>query len=187
MNRRQEPSWSERLYAALVRLAFPPTFRARFGDDMRDLFRDRYYQARESKGLAGISSLWSHTLVDLASAGVRERIAEISENNRRERIAAVSSDTPFPHRTVSFPRALLSDARFALRVFAKNPAFVFTAVLVVALGTGAVSTIFSVANAIVLRPIPGVRDASEIVEIGRTRPGGGGTLSASYPYYRHLA
>lgn len=90
-------------------------------------------------------------------------------------------DSSFPHRTVSLPRALLADARFALRGFRKHPVFVGVAILVVSLGTGAVSTIFSVANAIVLRPISGVTDASRVVEIGRTRPGQSETLSASYP------
>ena len=184
MKRRPELSWSERRYAALISLAFPSSFRERFGEDVRDLFRDRYYDARATRGLLGVSMLWVRMLPDLISTGARERISELF---RREPTATVSSDSPFPHRTVSLPRALLSDARFALRVFAKNPVFVAIAVLVVALGSGAVSTIFSVANAIVLRPIPGVHDASRIVEVGRTRPAGGGTLSASYPYYRNLS
>jgi predicted permease len=39
----------------------------------------------------------------------------------------------------------------------------------------------------VLRPVPGARDASSLVDVSRTRPEGGGTLSASYPYYEYLA
>jgi predicted permease len=50
-----------------------------------------------------------------------------------------------------------------------------------------VSTIFSVANAVVLRPIPGVRDASSLIEVSRSRAGEQGSLSASYPYYKYLA
>jgi hypothetical protein len=50
----------------------------------------------------------------------------------------------------------IQDIRFGARMLRKNPAFTAVAIAVVALGTGAVSTIFSVANAVVLRGIPGV-------------------------------
>jgi predicted permease len=82
--------------------------------------------------------------------------------------------------------AIAQDARYALRTFRRNPLFAFVAAAVVALGTGAVSTIFSVANAVVLRPVPGVARASELVSIDRTRIDGG-SLSASYPFFERLA
>jgi hypothetical protein len=68
----------------------------------------------------------------------------------------------------------------------KNPVMTAVAVSVIALGTGAVSTIFSVANAIVLRAVPGVARVDELAIVQRTQRDGG-TLSASYPYYQHLA
>lgn len=184
MKRRALPSRSEHAYRALMTVAYPRRFRERFGEELCDLFRDRYYEARSASGGRSVAMLWLQILGDLLSSGLREHACEWAQ--RRQREVLDTSDSPFPHRHVSLPRALLSDARFALRVFRKNPVFVGIAVLVVSLGTGAVSTIFSVANAIVLRPIPGVTDASRVVEIARTRQGENGTLSASYPYYRHL-
>jgi predicted permease len=50
--------------------------------------------------------------------------------------------------------ALMRDTRFALRSFARNPAFALTAILSLALGIGANTSIFSVANALLFRPLP---------------------------------
>src|SRR5450432_4209304 len=49
---------------------------------------------------------------------------------------------------------LLQDVRYAARVFARTPAFAAVTVLTLTIGIGANTAIFSVANALLLRPLP---------------------------------
>lgn len=59
----------------------------------------------------------------------------------------------------------LKDVVIAARILAKRPAYTLTAVLTIALGVGASTTIFSVTNAVLLKPLP-YRDPSKLVIAG---------------------
>lgn len=80
---------------------------------------------------------------------------------------------------------LLQDLRHGVRTFRNRPAFAAVAVLTIAVGVGANTTIFSWLRSLVLNPFPEAVDADRIVAIENTAPDGE-PITTSYLDFRDL-
>jgi predicted permease len=158
---RQEGS---RWIARLVRL-YPTDYRRRFGVSMSEMLRLRHADAR-ARGSVALALFWLGSVRDALWIGCSERLRGLGGES------------------------LALDVRYALRQLVRSPGFAITAVLVTALGVGANTAVFSVADFVLLRPMP-YRDADRLVGIcegPRTGPMGWGCQNQiSPPNYRDFA
>ena len=132
---------------------FPAAFRRRFALDLAATFADDVRAVYQERGLAAMPRFLLRTGLDLVSQGVAERLPTSSLN----RPGGSSTRPPSPASTRSLRAhfdALLQDVGFAWRALRRQPAMSAIIVLTLGLGIGAVTTIFTALDSIVLRPLP---------------------------------
>ena len=107
---------------------------------------------------------------DLKSGGLSDE-----EAHRRARVAFgnvfVAQERFYSRNRIAWFDNLMRDLRFALRQVARNPGFAAAAILTLALGIGASTSIFSVADAVLLRPLP-YPHPEQLVRVWEQMPNG---------------
>jgi predicted permease len=103
-----------------------------------------------------------------------EREARLAFGNPRVKLEEIHQMTRLP-----ILDSLGRDLRYAVRVLRRTPAFTSTAIVTLALVIGACTAVFTLADAILLRPLP-YPDPSRLAFVERTSAGPRGVFSATY-------
>jgi len=141
-----------RAWFELLLRAFPKRIRGRFGDSMREAF-DLRLREESARGARAVAWFLLKNTGDMVSSGLMGRFGPPSPNPHSGR-AWTAGARRKRRDGVNLMENLRQDLAFTLRSLTRNPAFSLAALLTIALGIGATTSIFSVVNGILLRPLP---------------------------------
>lgn len=161
-----------RLVAGILRAA-PADFRERFEKEYLATVEERIAGAR-GRGSLGAYRLLIREVGGAIRSVLRMRLGA-------ERIGGRRTDTTTGRRGgEGMLSTLRNDIGQAVRALARNPGFTMAALVVLALGIGATSAIFSAANAFLFRPLP-FEEPERLVSLYETNPEFGWTDVTAAP------
>jgi predicted permease len=131
---------ADRWCRLLVR-AYPARFREEMGEAMLEAYRDRARDAYRASGIIGIVTLCGRATVDTVRNGPGEHLRPAARWPRGGKWGARFAGVG-------------GDLRHVPRAARTHPGLTATIVLTAALGIGATSAVFSLVNAVLMRPLP---------------------------------
>lgn len=151
------------LVGLLLRL-YPARFRDRYASEIEESLGGLLRAAGE-RGRWRWMLVWLRGIADLLKGAVRERL-----RSGRGKKPAMESSTMGVGEMMG---TLVRDIRLAFRKLRKEPLFLLVAAGSLAIGIGANTAVFSAANELLVRPLPGIPNYERVVELGRTDRGSG--------------
>jgi predicted permease len=169
------PDWKPEIKQRLAGVNLAPAREAAIVEELAQHLDDCY--AELLAGGATPAEAYQQTLVELSGS---ELLA--LELQRVERQVAPEPIVLGTTRRTNMIADLWQDLRYGARMLWNSRGFTAVAVLSLALGIGATTTVFSLANAVLLRPLP-VKDAETLVSVNKPDPNSSGIHAISYPDY----
>jgi putative ABC transport system permease protein len=156
----------KRLYRAALRV-YPLRVRQRFGDEMVQVFINSWHAARTEGGRLGVALLLGRTARDIAGNAIVAWINVLRSSPDPSKGPGRQRAHVRNPRTRELAHSVFQDVRFALRTFGRQPMFLIITVATLGVGIGATTTVFSVTDGVLLRPLP-YDDPSSLVVLGTT-------------------